>query len=92
MPPKVIQHSDYKKFDYAILDKSLPKQIENLNFTELDFAKYLVKYLCKFLDKFAPLKKKYIRANHSKFVNLVKLSMLRSKLRNQFLKTKTEES
>ena len=44
------------------------------------------------LDKFAPLKKKYIRANHSKFVNLVKLSMLRSKLRNQFLKTKTEES
>ena len=44
------------------------------------------------LDKFAPLKKKYIRANLSKFVNLVKVSMLRSKLRNQFLKTKTEES
>ena len=48
MPPEVIQHRDYKKFDYAIFDKSLPKQIENLNFTELDLAKYLVKYLCKF--------------------------------------------
>ena len=38
------------------------------------------------LDKFAPLKKKYIRANHSKFVTkeLSKPIMLRSKLRNQF--------
>ena len=46
------------------------------------------------LDKFAPLKKKYIRANHSKFVSkeLSKAIMLRSKLRNQFLKTKTQES
>ena len=46
------------------------------------------------LDKFAPLKKKYIRANHSKFVTkeLSKAIMLRSKLRNQFLKTKTQES
>ena len=42
------------------------------------------------LDKFALLKKKYIRANHSKFVT--KDIMLRSKLRNQFLKTKTQES
>ena len=46
------------------------------------------------LDKFTPLKKKYIRANHSKFVTkeLSKAIMLRSKLRNQFLKTKTQES
>ena len=45
-------------------------------------------------DKFASLKKEYIRANHSKFVTkeLSKAIMLRSKLRNQFLKTKTQES
>ena len=45
------------------------------------------------LDKFAPLKKKYIRANHSKFVTkeLSKAIMLKLKLRNQFLKTKTQE-
>ena len=42
------------------------------------------------LDKFAFSKKKYIRANHSQFVT--KDIMLRSKLRNQFLKTKTQES
>ena len=46
------------------------------------------------LDKFTPLKKKHIRANHSKFVTneLSEFIMLRSKLRNQFLKTKTEDS
>ena len=46
------------------------------------------------LDKFVPLKKKYIRANHSKFVTKErsKAIMLRSKLRNQSLKTKTQES
>ena len=45
------------------------------------------------LDKFAPLKKKYIRANHSKFVTKEpsKAIMLKLKLRNQFLKTKTQE-
>ena len=46
------------------------------------------------LDKFAPLRKKYIRANHSKFVTkeFSKAIMLRSKLRNQFLETKTQDS
>ena len=47
----------------------------------------------KILDKLTPLKKKYIRAHHGKFVTeeLSKAIMLRSKLRNQFLKTKTQE-
>ena len=46
------------------------------------------------LDKCAPLKEKCIRANHSKFVTkeLSKATMLRSKLRNQFLKAKTQKS
>ena len=45
------------------------------------------------LNKFSPLKKKYIRANYSKFLTkeLSKTIMLRSKLRNQFLKTKYQE-
>ena len=47
----------------------------------------------KILDKLAPLEKKYIRVHHGKFVTeeLSKAIMLRSKLRNQFLKTKTQE-
>ena len=39
------------------------------------------------------MKKKYIRANHSKFVTkeLIKAIILRSKLKNQFLKTKSHK-
>ena len=46
------------------------------------------------LNSFAPVKKKYLRANHSKFVNkeLSKATMLRTKLRNKFLKQKTTET
>ena len=46
------------------------------------------------LNSFAPVKKKYLRANHSKFVNkeLSKAMMLRTKLRNKFLKQKTTET
>ena len=93
MPPKVIQYRAYKKSDYATFNNNLCKQTKNLNFSELDFAT-LRKIFIEILDKFAPLQKKYIRANHSKFVTkeLSKAIMLRSKLRNQFLKTKSQES
>ena len=39
------------------------------------------------LNLYAPLKKKYLRANHSKFISkeLSKDIMLRSKLRNKFM-------
>ena len=89
MPPKVIQYRDCKKFDYTIFNNNLHKQTEKLNFSELDFAT-LRKI---FIYKFAPLKKKYIRANHSEFVTkeLSQAIMLRSKLRNQLLKTKSQE-
>ena len=48
----------------------------------------------KTLDKLASFKEKSFRANHSKFVTkeLTKAIMLRSKLRNQLLKTKTQDS
>ena len=48
----------------------------------------------KALNSFAPVKKKYIRANHSKFINkeLSKSMMLRTNLRNKFLKQKTTET
>ena len=46
------------------------------------------------LNKHAPIKKKYIRANHANFVTkaLRKAIMLRSRLRNIFLKEKSLES
>ena len=46
------------------------------------------------LNKVAPLKTKFLRANHSKFVikDLSKAIMLRIKLRNQFLKKRILEA
>ena len=93
MPPKVIQYRDYKKFDYTIFNNKLRKQTENLNFSQLDFAT-IRKILIKILDKSAPSKKKNIRANYSKLFpkELSKAIMFRLKWRNQFSKTKTQES
>ena len=44
------------------------------------------------LDKHAPLKKRYVRANQSPFMNkkLSKEIMKRSRLRNKFLNTKSD--
>ena len=46
------------------------------------------------LNNVAPQKTKYLRANYSKFMmkKLSKAIMLRTKLRNQFLKTRTSEA
>ena len=44
-----------------------------------------------FRNKFSPLKKKYLRTNHSRFVNreLNKAIMQRSRLHNEYVKDKT---
>ena len=57
--------------------------------------KGFIKFLdvCKeVLNMYAPLKKKYIRGNNSPFMNriLSKEIMKRSRLRNEFLKSKSE--
>ena len=46
------------------------------------------------LKKFSPLKCKYLRANHSKFIikELIKAIMLRTRFRLQFLKMKISEA
>ena len=46
------------------------------------------------MDKHAPIKKKYLRANHANFVTkqLRKAIMKRSKLRNDFLKDRNDAS
>ena len=48
----------------------------------------------KILDKHAPMKKKYLRANQASFMTkeVRKAIMIRSKLRNKFLKDKNEQS
>ena len=89
---EVIQYKDYTKFNYGIFNINRRKQNENFNLSELDFVT-IRKNFMKILDAFTPLKKKYIRANHSRFATeeRSKVIILTSKLRCPFLKTKTQE-
>ena len=54
--------------------------------------KILNESLNTILDKLAPLKKRYVRASQSPFMNkkLIKEIMKRSRLRNKFLNTKSD--
>ena len=92
--PKIIHYRSYKNFSNDILRDSLqkifPPDLGNNCDQDVDF---LLSWN-KILDQYAPRKKKYVRGNHSPFMNknLSKAIMLRTKLRNIFLKNRTEEN
>ena len=62
-------------------------------YSNISFADFHSKFLY-LLGKHAPVKERYIRANQKNFMDkeLNQAIMVRSKLRNKFLKLKTEEN
>ena len=62
-------------------------------YNDTSFADFHSEFLY-LLGKHAPVKKRYIRANQKSFMykELNQAIMVRSKLRNKFLKLKTEEN
>ena len=93
--PKVTHYPNYKNFSNDIFSDSLKKIFaQNLgNSCNQDVDDFLIS--CnKIQDQYAPQKKKYVRGNHSPFINknLSEAIMLRTKLRNIFLKNRTEEN
>ena len=93
VPLKIIQYRDCKNFDSPIFFEKLQLRLTHLDMNSLDFVS-LKKCFMELLNKVAPLKTKFLRANHSKFVikDLSKAIMLRIKLRNQFLKKRILEA
>ena len=89
--PNIISHQNYKRFDSHTFECVISKKTEEN--TSMDFEVFK-RTTVDTLDKYAPLKKKYLRANHSNFVTkeLSKAIINRSKLRNQFLKNRSVES
>ena len=90
-PHKIIQYRDYKNFDSTRFFEKLQMILTHLDSNSLDVGS-LKKYFMELLNKVAPLKTKFLRANHSKFVtkDVSKgIIMLRTKLKNQFLKKMT---
>ena len=89
-PPLIIRYRDFKNFDSTRFFEKLQVRLTNLDMNSLGFGG-LKNGFMKLLNEVAQLKTKFLRANHSKFVtkDVSKAIMLRTKLRNQFLKNRT---
>ena len=93
LPPKIISYRTYKQFKEGTFEDLYLSYLNELEVSDLSVDLFKMTFL-NALNSFAPVKKKYLRANHSKFINkeLSKAVMLRTKLRNKFLKEKTTET
>ena len=77
--PKIVNYRDHKNFDTKTFKNRLELTLKNTtSFEELQ------KIFMDLLNKFAPLKCKYLRANHSKFMTkeLSKPIKLRTRFRH----------
>ena len=93
MDPLVINYRNYKNFNGLKFREDLLRQFEVLDIDTMSYDKFKVIFMAT-LDWHAPLKKKMIRGNNAPFMNktLSKAFMYRSKLKNDFNKSPTEEN
>ena len=91
--PKVMFYRKYKNLSNNLFRRELENELSNYDINNMEYDIFLRTFL-KILDKHAPMKKKYLRANHASFMTkeVRKAIMIRSKLRNKFLKDKNEQS
>ena len=87
--PKIIAYRSYKKIDNA----EFCDDINNFVFDQSDVSNFK-ETMFNIFDKHAPIKQKYLRANEAPFMTkeLHREIMKRSRLLNNFLRTKSQES
>ena len=95
LKPRIINYRDYKFFDNVRYRNDLLQEISRsyLEFNDHGFSGFFD--TCRTtLDQHEPRKKMYARSNHMPFTNktLSKEIMKRTKLRNKFLKERTEKT
>ena len=90
--PKIIFYHNYKNFDQKSFKEYLKRSLEAYDPSKFELKDFQNVYLTS-LKSFAPLKKKYVRAKQASFMNkeLKNAIMVRSKLRNKFLNSRSEE-
>ena len=91
--PKVIYYRNYKYFDNDAFKANLCNKLSFYGFRNLNCDDFENLFLST-LSEHAPMKKRYIRSNNAPFMDkeLCKAIMTRSRLRNRYLKLKTNES
>ena len=90
VPPKIIEYRDYKKF----IQKDFHKELKaKLRLNIVNYVSFEETFL-DILNKHAPIKKKVVRANDKPFMTkaLRKAIMVRSALKNKYIKEKTDEA
>ena len=91
--PKVIYYRDYKYFDNEMFSNELENELKKIGSLTLNYD--IFKNVCMdAINKHAPLKRKYIRANHAEYMDkeLSQAIMKCSKLRNDYLKHRSDEN
>ena len=91
--PIIFNNRNYKPFTNDKFRNDLLYEFSKRGFRDISCEEFQFLFM-KTLNKHAPMKIKYIRVNNSPFMNndLSKAIMVRSRLRNKFLKSKTNES
>ena len=91
--PKIISYRNYKKFNNEHFKIELLHELNNNDIYGMNYSEFENIFM-NILNRHAPLRKKYLRANNAPFMNkpLSKAIMVRSRLRNKFIKCKTSES
>ena len=86
--PKIIAYRDYKESDNA----KFRDDVDNFVFDQLGESSFK-KTIFNIFDKHAPIKQKYLRANEAPFMTkeLHREIIKRSRLRNNFLRTKSQK-
>ena len=87
--PKQIVQRKFKNFDLKNFLNEIRTKMQSIDKYETFEEKFL-----KVLNKYAPLKKKFIRANHVPYMtkNLRKAIMKRSQLENKYISNSTVEN
>ena len=90
--PSIVRYREFKNFCNDSFVKDIELLLSKLRNQQNVSFKILKESVNITLDKHAPLKKRYVRANQSPFMNkkLSKEIMKRSRLRNKFLNTKSD--
>ena len=86
LKPKVVFHRKYKNFRNDLFRSEVKNKSSNYDINHMEYDIFLRGFF-KILEKYAPMKKKYLKANHATFMTkeVRKAIMIRSNLRNKFL-------
>ena len=90
---KNIHYRNYKTFNANLFKQELNNELLSIDNNNAELVEF-INTILSILDKHAPIKRKYIRANNSAFMTkeLRAAIMQRSKLRQKFLKERTNDS